>query len=255
MRRRNAALNFRKQRAGSLTSVYTTSHAATSGLRSDFAYNELKHRLLLGEYGLSSRLGEERLAAMFGVSRTPVREALMRLQAEGLVRRAHDGGYLPVAPDVAVMRHLYEIRVGLELQALRRPGRLGTAHDRTALLTLQEEWAAMRDEPLTPGAGFVVIDESFHLALAEAAGNPVLVDLLGSINERIRLVRMQDFLTEDRVERTIAEHLGIVEALLTGDLGETERRFGAHVELSIAVVEERVHRALARMANAEPLPL
>ncbi len=85
MRRRNAALNFRKQRAGSLTSVYTTSHAATSGLRSDFAYNELKHRLLLGEYGLSSRLGEERLAAMFGVSRTPVREALMRLQA-GVLR-------------------------------------------------------------------------------------------------------------------------------------------------------------------------
>ncbi|MGD9752470.1 MAG: GntR family transcriptional regulator [Acidimicrobiia bacterium] len=231
--------------------MYTTSHATASGLRSDFAYHELKHRLLLGDYGLSSRLAEERLAAMFGVSRTPVREALMRLQAEGLVRRAPDGGYLPVAPDVAVMRHLYEIRVGLELQALGRPLRSGQPHDARALRALREEWAAMRVEQPEPGAGFVLLDESFHLALAEAAGNPVLVDLLGSINERIRIVRMQDFLTADRIERTIEEHLDIVDALLAGDLVATERRFGRHVEASIAVVEDRVHRALARMATAE----
>lgn len=235
-----------------MTGVYTTPHATGSSRRSDLAYGELKHQLLLGEFGLSVRLGEERLAAMIGVSRTPVREALMRLQAEGIVRRSSDGGYLPVAPDVAVMRHLYEVRIGLELQALRRPSRLGQRHDLDALEELRLEWVAMRNEPLEPGASFVVIDESFHLSLAEAAGNPVLVDLLGSINERIRIVRMQDFLTADRIDRTIAEHLGIVEALIAGDLVEAEHRFGLHVEASIAVVEERVLRALARMAAATP---
>lgn len=252
--RRNGAHTGPKQHAETLTCVYTTSHAAPSGLRSDLAYNELKHRLLIGEYGLSSRLAEERLAAMIGVSRTPVREALLRLQAEGLVRRAPDGGYLPVAPDVRVMRHLYEIRIGLELQALRRPDRTGIGHDRIMLEALRDEWRTMGCEPLGPGAGFVVLDEGFHLALAEAAGNPVLVELLASINERIRIVRMQDFLTEDRVAQTIDEHLGIVEALLTGDLDATEHRFAVHVEASIAVVEERVHRALARMATTDPRP-
>lgn len=249
---RNRPLTSGKHVAGTVTCVYTTSHTATApGLRSDLAYAELKHRLLLGEFGLTTRLGEERLAAMIGVSRTPIRESLMRLQAEGLVRRAPDGGYLPVAPDVAVMRHLYEVRIGLELQALRRPARSGTTHDLDALHGLRDEWRTMAGEDLEPGAGFVVLDESFHVGLADAAGNPVLVDLLTHVNERIRIVRMQDFLTADRIAQTIAEHVGILDALLTGDLGETERRFGLHVETSISVVEERVHRALARMAAAE----
>ena len=93
-------------------------------LRSDLAHAELKRRLLLGEFPLNVRLGEEKLAAVVGVSRTPVREALMRLHAEGLIRRAHDGGYFPVIPDVTLMRHLYEARIGIELQALHRPARV-----------------------------------------------------------------------------------------------------------------------------------
>lgn len=233
--------------------MYTAPHAATTGLRSDLAYGELKGRLLVGEFGLSNRLGEERLAARIGVSRTPVREALLRLQTEGLVRRSPDGGYLPVAPDVTAMRHLYEVRSALELAALHRPARLGAAHDRPALLALRDEWAAMAGEDLEPGPGFVVLDEAFHVSLADAAGNPVLVELLIHVNERIRIVRMQDFLTADRISRTIAEHVGIVDAVLHGDLVEAERRFGLHIETSIAVVEERVLRAVARMAAAEPL--
>ena len=96
------------------------------------AYADLKNRLLLGEFPLNVRLGEERLAALVGVSRTPIREALSRLEVEGLVVRAPDGGFLPVVPDVTGMRQLYEVRVGLELQALRRPLRLGTTHDRAS---------------------------------------------------------------------------------------------------------------------------
>ena len=207
--------------------MYTTSHAAPSGLRGDLAYGELKHRLLTGEFGLGRRLGEERLAALCGMSRTPIREALMRLAAEGLVRRSSDGGYLPVAPDVTVIRHLYEVRIGLELQALRRPADAGRRHDSTQLEALRDEWASMVGEHHDPGVGFVVLDESFHVALADAAGNPVLVDLLIHVNERIRIVRMQDFLTADRIHETIAEHVGIVESLLRGHQSDAEQRFAA----------------------------
>lgn len=79
----------------------------------DQSYRGLKTRILLGEFPINVRLGEERLAAMIGVSRTPIREALKRLQAEGLVDNHPDGGYQPIVPDVTVMRHLYEVRVGL----------------------------------------------------------------------------------------------------------------------------------------------
>jgi DNA-binding GntR family transcriptional regulator len=232
-----------------LTCVYTDPYAAR-GLRSDHAYAELKRGLLLGEFPINVRLGEERLAALIGVSRTPIREAMMRLHAEGLVRRATDGGYLPVVPDVVLMRHLYEVRIGLELQALHRPARNDTTHDLGLLEVLRDEWRSLQgDEPIDADPAFVMLDESFHVTLAEAAGNPVLADHLRQVNDRIRIVRMQDFLTSGRIDETIAEHLGIVEAVLAGDLTDAERRFAVHIGQSIAVVEQRVSAAIARMAE------
>jgi DNA-binding GntR family transcriptional regulator len=181
-----------------------------------------------------------------------VREALMRLHAEGLVRRGHDGGYVPVIPDVTLMRHLYEVRIGLEIQALHRPARHGTVHDRALLQVLRAEWQALVPVgDADPDPGFVLLDEAFHVTLAESAGNPVLADQLRLVSERIRIVRMQDFLNPGRIEATVAEHLGLVEAVLDGDLGDAEERFTVHVGQSMAVVEERVAAAIARMATTQ----
>jgi DNA-binding GntR family transcriptional regulator len=229
--------------------VYTEPYPA-AGLRRDWAYSELKHRLLVGEFPLNTRLVEERLAAMLEVSRTPVREALHRLHSEGLVRRIVDGGFSPVAPDVDVMRDLYEVRYGVEVQALQRPARMGTRHDLVVLERLRGEWVALaEDASVEAHAEFVLLDESFHVTLAEAAGNPPLVEVLRQVNERIRLVRMQDFLTAERITATITDHLAIVDAVLAGHLVEAEGRFSAHLERSMAVVEERVNRAIARMIS------
>lgn len=215
---------------------------------------ELKHRLLAGEFPLNVRIGEQRLGDLLAVSRTPVREALLRLLGEGLVVRAPDGGYFPVAPDVIVAHHLYEVRRALELQALQRPAVTGGRHERRSLLELQEDWQAAADETYEPSASFVLLDESFHVRLAEAAGNPVLVDMLRQVNERIRMVRMQDFLDLERIEATISEHLGIVEAVIEGDITEAELRFCSHLDRSVAVVEQRVIAALVRMATATQTP-
>ena len=216
------------------------------------AYADLKNRLLLGEFPLNVRLGEERLAALVGVSRTPIREALSRLEVEGLVVRAPDGGFLPVVPDVAGMRQLYEVRVGLELQALRRPSRLGTEHDRSILDALRADWVELTHEEPEAEPGFVLLDESFHLTLALAAGNSMLVDILRQINERIRIVRMQDFLVPERVGRTIREHVALIDAVMAGDIVEAEGQLVTHIDSSVAVVEERVTKAIARMAGVRP---
>lgn len=229
--------------------MYTAPHAER-GLRSDRAYEELKRLLLQGDLPLNVRLGEEKLAAAIGVSRTPVREALLRLHVEGLVRRGSDGGYEPTVPDVAVIRHLYEVRCGLEMQALRRPQQTGTAHDMGMLEELRDDWRAFADEPQQEAdPSFVLLDETFHVTLADAAGNPALTEILRQVNDRIRIVRMQDFLTEDRIHRTIEEHLVIVEAVLAGDVTAAVARFLGHVDRSVAVVEERVNRALSRMVT------
>jgi DNA-binding GntR family transcriptional regulator len=217
-------------------------------LRSEQAYAELKQRLLAGDFRLGARLKETKLAALLDVSRTPVREALLRLHAEGLVTRQPDGGYIPVVPDVPLIRSLYEVRAGLELQAIRRGG-----HDRDTVAALLDEWHALADDEPEAAPAFVLLDESFHQGLAEAAGNSVLADVLRQINERIRPVRMVDFLTPDRITSTIAEHLELAEAVHAGSLSDAERIFIAHLDVSQAVVEHRVAAAITRMATAPDL--
>ena len=236
--------------------VRATSHSGKrtqpeqQGSRGDRAYRGLKTRLLMGEFPLNTRLGEERLAAMIGVSRTPIREALKRLHSEGLVTTHADGGYRPVVPDVTVMRHLYEVRAGLELQALQRPGRLGIRHDPAIIEPLRDTWRALAQEPTpAPDPSFVLLDESFHITLASAAANDVAVDFLRQVNERIRLVRMHDFLLQPRIEATIAEHLNLVELVLAGDIVGAEAAFTQHLGDSMAVVEQRVQGALLRMLS------
>lgn len=229
--------------------MYTGSY--TDAPRGERVFSELKQRLLAGEFALGRRLGEERLASVLGVSRTPVREALHRLFSEGLVQRDAEGGFRPVAPDVVGMRTLYEVRIGLEVQALERPAHFGTEHDRAQLLDLQAEWRTLAADVPPPTPEFVLLDEAFHLALADAAGNAVIVEFLRVVNERIRLVRMQDFLTADRVGRTIAEHVSIVDAVLAGDCDLAIDCFDAHLRDSLAVVEERTLRTLARMSNTD----
>jgi DNA-binding GntR family transcriptional regulator len=222
--------------------------AAPAVSRGDHAYRVLKTKLLMGELPLNSRLGEEKLAGLVGVSRTPVREALKRLEVEGLVAPHPDGGYQPIVPDVTVMRHLYEVRAGLELQALQRPARMGTRHDPAILEPLRDQWRALATADLPPpDPNFVLLDESFHIALATAAANEVAVDMLRQINERIRLVRMHDFLVQQRIEATISEHLNLVELVLAGDIVNAEAAFSQHLGDSMAVVEERVRVAIVRM--------
>lgn len=91
-------------------------------------------------------------------------------------------------------------------------------------------------------------DERFHAELSRASGNPALTDALVAVGERIRRVRMYDFLTPDRVGTTIAEHIGIMELVRDGRLDEGYRALHAHVGDSMAVVLERAQRAMTQMA-------
>jgi DNA-binding GntR family transcriptional regulator len=217
----------------------------------DHAYEQLKRRLLAGEFPWRVRLGEERLAALLGVSRTPVRQALTRLHAERLVERLADGGYAPAAPNLLEIRQLYEVRRALELTALMRPVEFGTRHDLSIVEPLRDEWRALRADTPEPNADFVLLDEGFHVRLAESSGNGALVEMLSVVNERIRVVRMHDFLTGERIHRTIAQHLGIVGSVLDNDLDQANNRFRRHLGESIAVVEQRAAQALARMMSIE----
>lgn len=232
------------------TGLYTGPHPgpADSLTRTARIYAALKHGLLIGRYALGARLGEERLAGDLGVSRTPVREALFRLHSEGLVDRHPDGGYCPTAPNLAAVRELYEVRIALERSAILRPRFTDRPHDREQLVALRDDWLALAGDPPEPDPEFVILDEEFHVRLAEASGNRELGDILRRVNERIRVVRMRDFLTGERISKTIAEHLGVVIAVLDGDLDGAVDTFEQHLFTSLDVVEQHVAGALMQMA-------
>jgi DNA-binding GntR family transcriptional regulator len=211
-------------------------------------YERLKRAVLVGQYRLGARLGEERLARDYGVSRTPVREALVRLHVDGLVTRHPDGGWTPVVPNLAVVRELYEVRIALEIGALRGPARRGAVHDREILDELRSEWEELAADPPPPDPAFVLSDESFHVRLAEAGGNRELAELLRRTNERIRSVRMRDFITFERMTGTIEEHLAITGLVLTGDVDGACETFEQHLGKSLDVVERRVAQAVLAMA-------
>lgn len=228
------------------TEVYTPSSGAVS--QRDRVYGLLREELLNGRIGTRERLAEVRLAARFGVSRTPVREALARLRADELIERG-DGGFYPVVPDLARLRDLYELRVTLELRGVQRAVEDSSIrHDPAIVAGELHRWYALRAAPPEPDPHFVVLDEEFHTALSRASGNPALTEALVTVNRRIRRVRMYDFLTRDRVDSTITEHIEIMELVRDGRLDEGCRALHRHVGDSLSVVMERARRTLTQMA-------
>lgn len=212
------------------------------------AYHKLKGLLLLGEVPIGLRLREERLADRLGMSRTPVREALLRLHAEGFLDRHPEGGFKAICPSAQIMHELYDVRRALELFALSHPP-LGERHDAAIISELREDWMAIALDEDSINAEFVHLDEDFHQRLATAAGNIQLAGELRRINERIRLVRSQDFIAPGRIVATIRQHLAILEAVCSDDLGRAAMLLDVHISESQDVVEAASARVLERMLS------
>ncbi|WP_067973000.1 GntR family transcriptional regulator [Mycolicibacter icosiumassiliensis] len=231
------------------TPLATTDGIASS--RADAVYLALRPELMNGEVAFGERLTEPKLAARFRCSRTPIREALARLCADGLIQR-EEYGFSPVRPNIARIRDLYEVRLTLEMAGIQRAiDNPDVVHDRHLLLEQQQFWESLRADPPAQEPGFVVVDEEFHVTLLKAAGNRELVNALLSANARIRHVRMYDFMVNNRIEVTISEHLAILEAVLAGRLEHARDLLRAHIGASLDVVFDRVSRAILAMSVAE----
>lgn len=207
-------------------------------------YEQLRGQLLANAHSPYHRFTEENVAETFGVSRTPVRDALARLEADGLLTK-RDGALYRYTPTLREFTELYELRILLETAGLQRGIDDPTVrHDRDVLEAEQAIWLDRADTGVRPDAGFVMADEQFHLALLGASGNAELVGALERVNRRIRSVRMHDYLTQDRVDATIREHLDIVDTVLRGDLRSARDALRKHVGASQSIVEARAARAM-----------
>ncbi|MBD5786641.1 GntR family transcriptional regulator [Cellulosimicrobium terreum] len=216
----------------------------------ELVYTRLRAEILNGHVDPRERLTEPKLSRRFEVSRTPVREALSRLLSDGLIERT-DFGYAVVVPSLVELRDLYELRVTLELRGVERIiENSELRYDEAALRAELDRWVELRASPPEPDPSVVMLDERFHTVLSRAAGNERLTDALVEVNEKVRAVRMHDFVEAERNRTTIEEHVEILELVLAGALPEARTALHKHVGESLAVVMERAARALSRMALA-----
>jgi DNA-binding GntR family transcriptional regulator len=241
---------------GEFRASLLASRPGTPGANDSIAeriYQQLRNELLLGQFPYGDRLIEEQLAERFKCSRTPVREALHRLQADGHVVRHPMGGTTPQPPQASTMRELYEMRTVIEDLVVRRAATTG---DQEKIAALRDNWAdlqkaARSDRGALETPDFVYADEAFHEGLATAAGNGAAARYLRDINERIRILRVHDFTTGDRIKTTIDEHIELADAILSREADAAAALMRVHIDRSSRVVEQRVGAMLARMFDVE----
>ena len=211
-------------------------------------YTSLRRDIISGAITATERLGEERLAELYGVSRTPVREALARLEADGLVVRGEDGVH-PYRPRVDDLADLYELRRTLELRGIARAIEDSTLRHDTASITVElETWRRAR-ELLPDESEIVQMDEQFHTTLLAASGNTALCDALRTVNAKIRPVRVLGPTTEEAIRTLVDEHIAIGESLIEGNLEQALAALLEHIDASRDRVIARAMQA-ASMADA-----
>jgi DNA-binding GntR family transcriptional regulator len=214
-----------------------------AGSRVDHVYNRVKEdifdfRLLPGD-----RFTESQVADRLKVSRTPVREALYRLEREGYVFVHFRNGWSVRPFDFVMFENLYELRSVLEMAAVRK---ICDMPDISRLDQLQSIWLGPEAERETEAIRAAELDEAFHTTIVDAAENPEIARVHNDVIERIRIIRRLDFTQGYRVERTYEEHAKILQALLRRRADTACSLLKAHIEESRAEVRKiTIHRLQA----------
>jgi len=182
------------------------------------------------------RFTEAEVSERLGVSRTPVRQALFRLQQEGFVQVQFRSGWRVLPFDFERFEQLYDLRTVYEVEAVRRLCTAPSAQARLTLDGLAAFWLVPAHERLTDAAQVGRWDEVFHCTLVEAVGNGEMTRAHRDVTERIRIVRRLDFTKPARVQATYDEHAAILRAILAGDAQDATARLSAHIGASQAEV-------------------
>ena len=195
----------------------------------DQAYDRIKG--LIFDFSLmpGDRFSETELAEHVQVSRTPLRQALQRLQREGFLQVFPKLGWQVAPLDFDKFDELYDLRILLECHAV---GRLCESVDRAGLAALSALWEVAPEQRLDTPAAVRDLDEAFHRSLVEGSGNHEMMRGHAEITDRIRIIRRLDFTKPPRVEATYDEHGAILRAITRRRAAEAQRLLRAHIEQS-----------------------
>ncbi|WP_456734172.1 GntR family transcriptional regulator [Bradyrhizobium sp. USDA 3364] len=192
------------------------------------AYEAILERIMALTIQPGAKITVDSLSRELGVSQTPIREALSRLEAEGLVLKTHLVGYSAAAQmSRSQVQQLFELRLLLEPAAADKAAKLIDESQLEVLKALQASMASLRDHEFPAYGKFARKDAQFHAVIAAASGNDLLVDALSRLHAHIHVFRLV-FHTRVTSE-AIAEHQQLVNALETRDAKAASSAMRAHI--------------------------
>lgn len=203
------------------------------------AYETIKRNILSNQYPPGHHALEQELADELEMSRTPVREALIRLANEGLVELIPRRGMrvIPLSPDD--MKELYEVIGGLENVAIELIGERDPGPDAYAVMLQATEAmdAALQEDDLETWAQQ---DTVFHQEILNLSGNALLKSIVHSLNDKVHRARSITLRLRPKPVNSTQEHREMVEALVRGDVEEARRIHAAHRSNAAKVIIEQL---------------
>jgi DNA-binding GntR family transcriptional regulator len=212
-----------------------TSNAAASIRES------LENGIACGTFVPGSRLDETSLANRFGVSRTPVREALQQLAAAGLIEMRPRRGAVVATASPERLYEMFEVMAELEAMCARLAARRIGPEGLARLQAAQADCAENRTDP----DAYYDANERFHQAIYALSGNAFLAEEAGALQKRLRPYRRLQLRVRNRVSTSYAEHESIVAALAAGD----SERAAADMRDHVRVQGERFSDLIASLAQ------
>ena len=206
-------------------------------------FRRLSDAIMSGELAPGCKLSEPALARQYGISRGPLREAINRLQERHLVTRTAHFGARVAQLSPQILEETFIVREALEGMAARLAAKNCSQND---LVQLHRAYARHLEAAKQDGEGPVwrSADEDFHVLIARASGNPMLVRLISEdFYQLVRFYRSQLVRVRGRGARTVAEHRRILEAIedRDGELAELHMRrhiAAARMDLSMALQKQ-----------------
>lgn len=203
---------------------------------SELAHKALMAMLLSGELAPNEVVTERQIALQLGISRTPLREAVRRLEGERFLERQRSGALVVRPMPVDEYMHILNVRRLVEGEAAR----LAAGH--VPLMELEHlksrigEALKLPDDAVTPE--FAASDRDLHSLIAQASGNPVLQQVIDDLKTRTSMFKFGRL--PSRRKSVCAEHLEIIEALIAGDEQRAEKAMQDHVDQVRLVILARL---------------
>jgi DNA-binding GntR family transcriptional regulator len=201
----------------------------TNETRAERLAGQISNAILSGEFPPGARLDEQQLAARFGVSRTPVREALRQLATSGLIDLRPRRGALVASVTPEELQTMFAAMAEMEAACARLAALQMKAEERQELRHLQDTMAALvqRGDP----DAYADANQSFHLAIYAGAHNRVLADFTANLRSRLAPFRRAQFRASNRLPKSWDEHSAVVDAILARDASGAHAAMLRHVDL------------------------